>query len=289
MKLGYRNADTILAWRDHDYFDFNPQQKHEFNARMQRQLAWHRYEQLPEYAVFLGTTIGKVRQELKHDDVVWFVDGFNARYRIIVNRGIDDAAEMLATLKPEQLVALQKQWDKDNRKFVRERELDYSLAERKRARLKQTLEQIRDWTGSLTYDQEQKIAALLEPVLLIDHLRHQDRIRRQKEFLEMLKLRANRPAFQPKLHAWLLDWESGRNPEYAKLSAEVYEQRIQFYIAVDKLLTPGQRQIVLRRLREYVDDCNALSQKPAKTALHSSGAVSLAAFRLGAIDAGLPE
>src|SRR5450759_2871290 len=175
LRLGYRQADTLLAWRANEYFDLNPLQKHELDVRLEPLLIWHRYEQLPEYAAFLATAIKKAQAGLKHDDIVWFVDGFKARYRVIVSHGAVDAAEMLAALAPEQIVALQKRWDKDNRKFVSENELDGSLEKRKRARLKKSLSQIVDWTGSLTSAQEQKIAPLLDAVPPIEHLRHADR------------------------------------------------------------------------------------------------------------------
>ncbi|MEK7876641.1 MAG: DUF6279 family lipoprotein [Pseudomonadota bacterium] len=264
LRLTYRQADMLLAWRANEYFDLDPLQKHDLDVRLERLLAWHRYEQLPDYAAFTSAAIAKARPGLRHDDVIWFFEGLKARYRVIVNRGSADAAEMLATLAPEQINALQKQWNKVNRKFASENELDGSVEKRKRARLKKTLRQIEDWTGGLTYEQEQKIEALLDAVPLIEHLRHADRIRRQQEFLQLLKLRANAQEFRPKLRAWLLDWESGRAPAFQLLSGEVYAKRIEFYLAVDKLLTPGQRQIVLHRLQDYVDDFHALAETPQR-------------------------
>ena len=262
LRLTYRQADTLVAWRANEYFDLNPLQKDDLNLRLERLLAWHRYEQLPDYATFTSAAIAKARHGLKRDDIVWFIEGLKARYRVIVNRGGTDAAEMLATLAPEQINALQKQLRKVNRKFASENELDGSVEKRRRARLKKTLDRIQDWTGGLTYEQEQKIAALLDDVPLIEHLRHADRVRRQQEFLQLLRLRANPQEFRLKLQAWLLNWESGRAPEYEQISGVVNAKRIEFYLAVDKLLTPGQRQIVLRRLQEYVDDFRALAQKP---------------------------
>jgi len=262
LRLTYRQADMLVAWRANEYFDLDPLQKQELNTRLERLHAWHRYKQLPDYALFTNAAIARARHVLKHDDVVWFVEGLKARYRAVVNRASTDAAEMLATLAPEQIDALQKQWRKVNRKFASENELGGSAEKRRRARLKKTLARIEDWTGGLTYEQEQKIAALLDAVPLIEHLRHADRIRRQQEFLQLLRLRANPREFQPKLQAWLLNWESGRAPEYEQLSRAVYARRIEFYLAVDKLLTPGQRQIVLHRLQEYADDFHALAEKP---------------------------
>ncbi len=262
LRLAYPQADIILAWRANSYFDLDREQRREFSARIDRLLAWHRYEQLPEYAKFLTAAIDKAGHGLKREDIAWFVDGLRARYRVIVNRGVSDAAAILATLTPEQIVALQKQFEKNNRKFANEHELDGSAKERKRARLKKTLSQIEDWTGNLSDEQETRFAALLEAVPLIEHLRYRDRMRRQREFVELLKQRQPTLEFAGRLHQWLLDWDRGRAPEYVELSAEVFEQRLHFYTAVDKLLTPEQRQYALARLQKFADDCKTLSARP---------------------------
>lgn len=278
LRIGYRHADTFLLWRADEYFDFDARQKQDFSARLERLLTWHRYEQLPEYAAFISTAVMKAQDGLRREDLVWFVDGFKARYRVIVERGAGDAAAVLATITPEQILELQKQWDKNNRKFAGDRELDGTPADRKRARLKLALGSIKDWAGSLADEQEQRIAALLDPIPHIDHLRHLDRIRRQKEFLELLKLRADKQAFQPKLHAWLMEWEHGRSAEFARRSSEVYEMRMQFYIAVEKVLTPEQRRHVLRRLQEYADDFREMSAKPRRAGRAPSESGRLALF-----------
>jgi hypothetical protein len=262
LKLGYTQADIILGWRANSYFDLDADQRREFSTRLDQLLAWHRHEQLPDYAQFLTVAIDKAEHGLKTEDIAWLVDGFRARYRIIVNRGVADAAEILATLEPEQLVVLRKQFDKDNKKFISEHELDGSVEKQKRARLKKMLDQIDYWTGNLTREQERKIAALLDPVPLIEHLRHQDRMRRQHEFIEILKMRKAKLEFATRLHQFLLEWDHGRTPEYNQLAAEVYEQRLIFFVAVDKLLTREQRPHLLARLQKYADDCKALSARP---------------------------
>lgn len=279
LRLGYTQADTLLAWRANSYFDLDPEQRREFSARLDRLLAWHRYEQLPEYAAFLSATIDKAERGLKPEDIETIVDGFKARYRVIVNRGAADAAEILATLTPAQIVAAQRQFEKDNRKFSDERELDGNNDKRKRARLKRTVGQIEDWTGSLTREQERQVAALLEPLPMIEHLRLQDRMRRQREFVELLQARHSKSEFAGRLQQWLLNRDHGRAAEYARLSTEVFDQRVRFYLAVDKLLTPEQRQHALNRLQRYADDCKALSMRPpARAGNGSAGTAILALF-----------
>ncbi len=261
MRLGYRHADTLLAWRADEYFDMDAMQKSDLNVRLDRLLEWHRREQLPDYAAFFSSAAGKARGGLKHDDVLWFIDGFKSRYQSLVNHSVDDAAELLATLRPEQLVTLQKQWVKDNRKFAREHGIGESVEHMKKVRLEHTIDQIDDWTGSLSDEQTQKISVLLEQVPLTEQLRSQDRMRRQKEFLELLNLRSNRKEFKPKLQAWLVNWDQGRSAEYKQVSDQAIEKRIEFYIAVEKILTPAQRDAVLRRMQNYVEDFKTLSSE----------------------------
>jgi hypothetical protein len=275
LRVGYTQADVILGWRANTYFDLDADQRREFSTRLNRLLAWHRQEQLPEYSAFLTTAIGKAEPGLKHEDVAWFMEGFKSRYRTIVNRGAADAAEILATLTPEQIVNLQKQFEKDNRKFVSDYDVGENTDKRKRGRLKRMINQIEDWVGNLTGEQEQKVAALLDPIPLIEHLRHQDRMRRQHEFVALLKTRRTLPDFQPRLQEWLLAWEHGRTPEYARLYDEVIDRRIQFFIGVEKLLTREQRQHALARLQKFADDCKALSVRANR---EDAGTAILALF-----------
>jgi hypothetical protein len=261
--IGYRNADTFLAWRADTYFDLDADQKRELRRRLDRLLRWHRYEQLPDYAAFLGQTIDKASTGLRRDDIIWFVEGMKKRYRVIIERGAGDAADMLLTITPAQIAALQRQWERDNREFVRDFKLDGTPAQRRSAAFERTIKQIEDWTGNLTEQQEQKIRPLLDAMPLVNHLRHQDRIRRQREFVELLALRGDPSKFRARLREWLLDWESGRAPEYEKALTESFEKRITFYIAVEKILTPAQRENVLRRADDLINEMKALSARPS--------------------------
>lgn len=265
IRIGYNQADTLLAWRADEYFDFDPAQKQDFNTRIDRLLKWHRHEQLPDYARFLGEIKQRGQRQLTREDALWMVDGVKARFRTIALHGAHDAADLLATLTPDNLRALEKQFDRANQKFAREYKLNGSLDDRKRARLERTLKQIRQWAGALTPAQEERIAQLNNAIPSNDALRHQDRQRRQKEFLALLKLRQNKAEFAPRLRAWLADWEKGRAPEFDKAQTEVIEKRMALYLEVERMLTPQQREHVLGKVQDYIDDLRTLtSQRTAE-------------------------
>ena len=110
-----------------------------------------------------------------------------------------------------------------------------------------------------------RITALSDQLPAISELRLQDRIRRQREFRQLLELRASGD-FQQRLTRYLLDWESGRAPEYDRVLTEWWEMRQDYFIALYRLLTPEQRTAVLRRLQDYIDDFTRLSERPAQSA-----------------------
>src|SRR5262245_23961567 len=111
--LGYSHLDTYAAWAADEYFDLDLRQKQEFRTRFDRLHAWHRHEQLPEYATFLTETRTRIEHGLNKGDFMWLVGGVQERYRTIARRSADDATAVLMTITPEQLQALQRQFDKD--------------------------------------------------------------------------------------------------------------------------------------------------------------------------------
>ncbi len=260
VRIGYSQLDAIAAWMVDEYFDLDPRQKDQFITRFDKLHEWHRYDQLPDYAAFIGETRLRLQRGLQRDDLLWVVEGVKARYRTIVERGVDDAAALLVTLSPAQLHALQRQWDKDNTRYARDHALDGDTEDRRRARLRRTIDRIRDWTGPLTREQETRIAAMVEAMPVVARLRHEDRKRRQREFLALMETRGDRAVFASRLRHWLLNWEEGRDPEYDRAYRQWLEMRVQMMVSVDRMLTPQQRASAMDRLQRYAEDFRSLSQ-----------------------------
>jgi len=269
LRIGYDHLDTFALWTVDDYFDLEQEQKHDFRKRFDRLHEWHRHEQLPDYAVFLASAGARVQKGLAREDVAWISEGVRDRYRTIIRRSADDAAALLTKVTPAQLDALRRQFEKDNRRFVREYHLEDGADEQRRAAAKRVLARIRDWTGRLNDEQERKITALARELPMNHGLRYEDRMRRQREFLQLLALRGDSARFPARLRHWVLNWEEGRAPEYDGLWARWMEQQADFYVAVDRMLTPLQREHVTHRLQKYAEDFTFLAQRPgAATASH---------------------
>jgi hypothetical protein len=125
---------------------------------------------------------------------------------------------------------------------------------------------VRDWIGHLDGDQELKILALASGQPFIHGQRHEDRLRRQREFLQLMAQRGDARHFAARLRHWLLNWEEGRDPVYHRQFEEWTRSQADFYVAVYRMLLPHQRAAVADRLQGYANDFTRLAQRPAAQA-----------------------
>ncbi len=263
MRIGYPQLDTIAWWTADEYFDLDVEQRQEFRRRFERIHEWHRYEQLPDYARFLAETKARLQRGFTREDALWVTEGVRARYRTLAAYAADDAAALLMSITPEQLAKLQERWERLNRRFVREFRLQASVEEQRRETGRRALSRIRDWVGHLDDAQEQQILAWAAELPLVHGLRHQDRMRRQREFLLLMSQRGDAARFAQRLRHWLVNWEEGRDPKYDRLFDEWTQRQADLYAAVYRILLPHQRTAVAERLQGYINDFTYLARRPA--------------------------
>lgn len=266
MRIGYPQLDTIALWTADDYFDLDVEQRQEFSRRFRRFHEWHRYEQLPDYARFLAESKARLQRGLTRDDALWVTEGVRARYRTLAAYAADDAAAMLMSVTPGQLKTLQAQWQRRNRRFVSEYRLEASEEEQRRETGRRALSRIREWVGHLDDAQDQQILEWAAELPLVHGLRQQDRVRRQREFLQLMSQRGDAGQFAERLRRWFVNWEEGRDPKYDRLFNEWTQQQADLYAAVYGILLPHQRTAVAERLQGYINDFTYLARRPAAQA-----------------------
>jgi len=266
VRVGYTQFDSIAVWSADGLFDLNDDQKREFRTRFARFHEWHRYEQLPDYAQYLGELRVRVERGFTREDALWAADGLRARYRTLMTYASDDAADLLMTITPEQLEHLRKRWERINRNFVRDFHLDASDAEQRRAEGRRTLSRVRDWVGHLDDAQEKQILAWGAALPLVHGVRHQERMRRQREFLDIMSQRNDPARFAARLRSFLLNWQEGRTPEYERIYKDWTERQADLYASVSRILLPHQRRAVADRLQGYINDFTYLARRPGPRA-----------------------
>jgi hypothetical protein len=261
-RLAYNQADTAASWMADDYFDLNGIQKTELQERFGRFHAWHRAEQLPDYAQFMRTARTRVQDGLTSDEVLWFVDGIRSRYRAMARQAAPDAAALLATLTPTQIENLQRKWEKDNRKYVKEHKLNGTPEERQEFEAKRIAKHFREWLAPLNAEQEQRVRAAVRDMPDLSVERHQERLRRQQALLEILSLRNDDPQrFQARLTEWLTAWERTRSAEYQKRLEALWQQRAELFASLERTFTAEQRNTSMQRMAAYAEDFTQLARR----------------------------
>jgi len=261
IRLGYSQLDHYAAWKADEYFDLESSQKEAFMAAFHRLQQWHRQAELPRYAAVLEETSTRFERSLEQKDVLWLVETAQARYRVVVERAAGDAAALLLTITPPQIEALKRQWTRDNARFTREHALNGTAKERLRLSLRRNLDRIRHWTGPLSREQEGRVADLLAAVPDIGRMRYEDRLRRQREFLQLMAERDNPVVFTERLRDWLLHWEQGRDPAYERRMQQFTAMRAQMVVEIAHTLSPRQRNHVRARLGDYIEDIHAMTER----------------------------
>ena len=269
-RFAYNQADTAAVWVANDYFDLSQEQKDDIRTRFERYHAWHRNEQLPEYAAFMRTAKTRLQDGASKEDVLWFMEGLRSRARTMAKQAAPEMASLIASLTPQQIENLKRRWDRDNKKYVRERKLNGTQEERVAAEAKRTIKHINDWLIPLNNEQEQRVYELCKELPAdMYQLHYADRLRRQKEFLELLEHRTeDRARFTQRVTEWVVNWEKGRSPEYQRRLDAWWQKRAEILVGVDRTLTQQQRVAALQRVQGYADDFTTLASRgsAAKTA-----------------------
>jgi hypothetical protein len=259
VRIGYNQAEALVGWTLSDYVDFEPHQRELFAQRFRTLHEWHRREQLPEYARLLREARNRLEDGLTREDVDWMVARSRGRLETLVERGADDAAELLVSLTPEQVKELERSFARANQKLAQSWAIGRPAAEQQRRRAERLVAQVERFTGRLSREQVVRVVELSNAQPLNLEQRFAERQRRQRELIAALQSGRNRAEMAAWFRQWAPNWERGRDPQYARAAQAADEQRAQTLTEIDRLLTPEQRRTAMERINRYAEDCVALS------------------------------
>ncbi len=259
IRTVYNQAEHLIAWRADDYFDLTDEQKRVLRTRFDRLHAWHRATQLKSYASLLDAAQQRLHDGPDMPDVRWMLTEVRQHSRTLLAQSHSDVAALLTTLTEAQIAHAKRRFDRDNRRFARERGVGAAPDEQRRLRAKRIIESIEHWSGPLDAAQQSRITALSDTLPLDAAFRMQDRLRRQREFLALLDQRAEGERFATRVRDWLIDWDSSRPPGVAAEADRYADAYVAMLLQVFNELRPDQRRRVAERVRWYRDTMRDLA------------------------------
>ena len=254
VRFAYDNADAYVRWQVHSYIDVEGQDADELDERIGEFHAWHRKNALPKYVTLAHEAAQRFSDGLSRADLVWGYDSARAQARESLRKAAELVAPLLDRLTPEQIAAMERRIEEENRKFYRDH-LRGTERERRARRARQAINREEDRGGKLTQAQVQRVREYAERAPLTEEVRDRDRKRLQNAIVAIVRARKARAELPERVARW----EDGRDPSIAATFQASREQYFAMLVDVDRMLTHEQRTRALGQMRRYADDFDALS------------------------------
>ena len=261
LKLGYNNADTLVAYSLDSYLKLDDEQQKLARERITALHRWHRGTQLDAYIALLNNAQAKVAGPVTAADVLEFNAGVNRALAAIGEQAAPDLAQLALTLKPVQIDRLAERLANDTSKARREL-VRFAGPESLQQRIDRYVEQAEDWFGRLTPAQRETIRAALERRPDAQELWMTERERRQRELVTvMARIRDEQPPLQTAT-AWISDYfaqlAAPRDPERRERLRRSRQDNAELVAQLLNGATPAQRASIQKKLRGYAVDFESL-------------------------------
>jgi hypothetical protein len=260
VQTGYNNAPTLLYWWLDGYIDFEDAQARPVRESLDALHAWHRRQELPAYAEWLGRLQQQAGATVTPEQVCSHLAQVRVHLQHLGEQSADGLARLAPSVQPEQLRHLARQFEKHNQKW-REEWLDGSPAELLERRLERTVERYEDFYGSLSDAQKTLLRQRLTASSFDARLAWAERLRRQQDMLQVLQEHRNgeRPA-HVKAEMLALVQRSLTPPEPAARTQfeRMLQEGCQSIAALHNSASEAQRRRLGEKLRGYEADLQAL-------------------------------
>jgi len=260
VRLGYDNADTLARWMIDDYIDFSPEQEALARERLTKLHGWHRKTQLPDYAVVLGDFQQFVAGKPNTDDALVLLDRVFMRGKTFYREATPDIAEFVRTLTPLQIDQMAERFAKKNAEFAKTMKLGESESEQRKAYFKRMLERSEYWFGSFSDEQEKALQGLAAGQVSGLSFWYEDRLRRQKEWLELVRRVVQERLSLEQTIELLRHYEKRFFLESDRALA-LRRKTAELTVAIHVITTPEQRAHARQKFGELITDLVELSRQ----------------------------
>jgi hypothetical protein len=254
----------MYHWLD-VYFDFDGPQSVAIKASLKELQAWHRLEELPQWAELLKNLQPTASQEVSPAQVCNLWGYVQQRLQAPVNHLTPALARLALSLKPAQIEHLAAEFNSRNQTW-RDEWLNLSPPERLARRSQQIVERSERFYGRLDDAQREKIRSQLAASVYDPEMLQKEMLRRQQDSLQALS-RARSGLLPPaEVEAELLAVfaRAIASPEAAarQYNESITQSACAAMAAVHNSSSAEQRAKLQRTLQDYEADVRALMQAP---------------------------
>lgn len=265
VRLGYGHADSLARWWIDQYVDLSPQQDALVQERLARLFAWHRKTQLPDYVTLLRQGKSLVAGQPTASDALMLGNGLIRRVRTLTEQALPDVADLLLTISPAQIERIAQRYAEKNTDYAKDARIGEDEGAQRAARYKRLRERAEFWFGDFSSAQEATLRQLVEGQSAGSQFWYEERLRRQRELLDLMRQVRRERLSRDKVIALLRDYAARFDlpadpPRLAQAEA-LRRASAELAIAILGLTTPAQRAHAQQKLDDFIHDFTELAQQ----------------------------
>jgi hypothetical protein len=252
----YRYADWLILWQVDHYFDLTSDQRHDLARRLTPLLAQHRHEAMPQYEAVLVQVRQRIERGLTGEDLDWVYATYDRLRADLFDRITSDGGVFLASVDSRQVRTFEAALQKDNAKAARL--VRTPAPERLKKRAHATINELEDWLGPLSKDQEARIRdwSLALPDTQQAWVAY--RQQRQQELLTLLRQPRTPERVTRELRTILVHPDQHAPQDYQDAVRQMRAAVKTMALAIDQQVTADQRRHVLTKLQRLIDQLHDL-------------------------------
>ncbi len=262
LRIGYSTAPDLSYWWLDRYVDFNGTQTPRVRDGLAQWFAWHRRNQLPEYAALLLRAQTEAMADTTAARVCEWQAELIRRADTAFDRAVPAAADILLSITPAQIAHIEQRYAKVNDEF-RDDYLQAEPAKRAAATLKRTVERAEMLYGTLDENQRARMAAALTHSPFGAELWLAERRLHQQDALQLLnklvKDKATREQAQLALRAYADRIEHSPREAYRRYSDRLSEFNCALAATLHNGTSAAQRHHAAQTLAGWEGDLRALA------------------------------
>jgi hypothetical protein len=258
VRISYMFLDVALLWSLDDYIEFEGQQRTGAKVAIAEFHEWHRYNELPEYALLFESLADDLERPVTPATMAQYSDQALAAWQDIMRGMAAPSATILAQLNQQQIqvlvdtMAKEEQEDLDDYKNETPQEVQQD-------RYKFMHNAVSKLAGKLNDEQRTRIRVWAVKLRDTGQMSIEQRSNWRERFVQILQARDDVDKLEQELTLLFVQpylfWSEG----YQQSMSYNRELTVQLLAELANSLTDSQRSHATHRLRSFAADFRALS------------------------------
>ena len=265
VRLAYNQAPHLMYWWLNSYVDFDTEQGERARDALGDWFAWHRATQLSDYAGLLAAAQQQVVRDVTPGEVCQWADELRKRIETGYEHSVPAMADMVRTLKPQQLQRVERRYRKADDEF-RDDYLQAGRAERLAESNKRARERAELMYGHLNDTQLELLAQGIAASPFDPERWLAERRLRQREIVDTLRAlqseRADAARTEAALRLFADHAATSPRAAYREYQKRLFDYNCQLIARLHNSTSPEQRRHGADKLKAWEDDLRALAGPP---------------------------